>query len=165
MFITVDMYLKRLTHALEKVIAPEVEDDRVRGQVFAVVNLLEQLGTRIEYKPGLIREDLESNLKTATEVTARMKEAGAEPEAELARLLSDLAGAESVDLKTRALSEEALSRAIELFFRERSRLEPSAAASLEKFIRAHLTKIATRDLGLTKPPNFDKISRSKQEKK
>mgnify|MGYP000110389796 CR=1 FL=1 len=89
---------------------------------------------------------------------------GAEPAKELTSLLSDLASAESFDLKTRALSEEALSLAIELFFRERARLGPEPAAALEKFLRAHLTKIATRDLGLTKPPNFDKISRSKKGK-
>jgi len=165
MFMTIDMYLKRLTHALEKVIAPEIENDQVRGQVFAVINLLDQLGTRIEYKPGLIKEDIESNRLTANEIIKRMNESGVKPPPDLNTLLSDLEKSESFDLKRRAFSEEALSMAIEFFFRERSGMDPTTVSAIDKLVRGHLTKISTRDLGLTKPPNFDKISRSKREEK
>ena len=65
MFMSVEAYLKRLTSALENTIAPELESDQTRGQVFAVIGLLDQLATRIEYKPGLLAEEIDAGEKLA----------------------------------------------------------------------------------------------------
>jgi hypothetical protein len=42
--------VERINRALENVVAPEVKSTIVRGQLFAVVELLNQLPGRFEYK-------------------------------------------------------------------------------------------------------------------
>ena len=59
MFIPVKDYLKRITFALEHVAAPQIESDFARGQVLAAVFLLDNLSTRIDYKPEVITKEIE----------------------------------------------------------------------------------------------------------
>jgi hypothetical protein len=159
MFMTVEAYLKRLTSALENAIAPEIESDRTRGQVFAIIGLLDQLATRIEYKPGLLAEEIDAGEKLAREVAA----AAGGPSAALAALLREAeTQGPGRDLPALARVDEMLSLAIEEFFAAGDRMSVADRARTDQLIRDHLTRIATRDLGLTKPPNFEKISRSKR---
>ncbi len=161
MYMNVEAYLRRLRSSLEKVIAPAVDDDKVRGQVFAVSGLLDQLGTRIEIKPEITREDVETNAAMAREACERMAAAGVAPSDELAGLLGELADVEVFDLVAREKSERALSLVIELYFKRKEELAKDQAEEIDRRLREHLTKIATRDIGLAKPPDFAKISRSR----
>ena len=161
MFMTVEAYLKRLTAALENTIAPEIESDRTRGQVFAVINLLDQLAARIEYKPGLLAEEIDDGAALAREVAA----AAGGPSPALAAFFreAETQGA-GRDLSALARADEMLSLAIEEFFAAGDRLNGADRAATDQRIRDHLARFATRDLGLTKPPNFEKVSRSKRGK-
>ncbi len=165
MYMSVDAYIKRLQAALENDIAPAIVDDKVRGQVFAIVNLLDQLATRVEYKLSLINEDVQKNTEAAREVSDSLVAAGVDVPPELQSLLERSDSAESFDMALHADSEKALAMAIELFFAYRHIYSLEAAREVDRRIRDHLTKVATRDIGLTKPPNFDKISRSHREAK
>jgi len=159
MFMTVEAYLKRLTSTLENAIAPELESDRTRGQVFAVIGLLDQLATRIEYKPGLLAEEIDSGVALAREVAAAI---GGGSEALMALLREVETQGPGRDLPALARVDEMLSLAIEEFFAAGDGMSVADRARTDQLIRDHLTRIATRDLGLTKPPNFEKISRSKR---
>jgi len=163
MFMTTDLYLKRITQALEKVVAPEIESDHVRGQVYAVVNLIEQLAEKIEYKPDLIAQEIQMGCETIRQAVATVGKAAGETPAELQAFLQELdRSGPGQGLGFRNRVEEMLCQAIDFFYAQRGRMEPAAAAEVDGRIRDHITKLTTRDLGLMKPPNIEKISRSKR---
>jgi len=163
MFMATDAYLKRLTHALEFIIAPEIESDAARGQVFAVIDLLNQLMGRIEYKPDLIASDVAANSEMIKRIVQGLEGAAAAVPEEISAFLKEV---ESVpgpkNLGQRARSEEILCRAIVLLHEHRQKLGAASGQELDRALREHILKVATRDLGLMKPPLLEKISRSKR---
>ncbi|OGP61122.1 MAG: hypothetical protein A2V67_09040 [Deltaproteobacteria bacterium RBG_13_61_14] len=163
MFMSTDLYLKRITQALEKVVAPEIESDRVRGQVFAVINLIEQLAEKIEYKPALIQQEIEMGSETFRRVVQAVEKGVGDVPKDLQAFLQELERPDpGQGLGFRDRVEEMLCQAIDFFYAHRGRLEPAAALEVDGLIRGYITKITTRDLGLLKPPNIEKISRSKR---
>ena len=161
MFMSTDLYLKRITQALDKVVAPEIESDRVRGQVFAVINLIEQLAEKIEYKPALIQQEIEMGSETFRRVVQAVEKGVGDVPKDLQAFLQEL-DRSGQGLGFRDRVEEMLCQAIDFFYAHRGRLEPAAALEVDGLIRGYITKITTRDLGLLKPPNIEKISRSKR---
>jgi len=161
MFMSTDLYLKRITQALDKVVAPEIESDRVRGQVFAVINLIEQLAEKIEYKPALIQQEIEMGSETFRRVVQAVEKGVGDVPKDLQAFLQEL-DRSGQGLGFRDRVEEMLCQAIDFFYAHRGRLEPAAALEVDGLIRGYITKITTRDLGLLKPPNIEKTSRSKR---
>jgi len=163
MYMGLDAYLKRISSTLEKVVAPSIEDDKIRGQVFAVISLLGQLDKRAELKSGLIREEVEKNCAMAKKIIDKMGEAGTAPLKELEEELSELESASDWDLKIRDRGENALSSAIRHFFTRKDDLPGEVAEEIDQMVREHLFSMSSKELGLTKPPDFDRISRSRRE--
>lgn len=159
MFVTLDLYLKRIIHSLEKVVAPEIESDQLRGQIYAAANLLQQLSGTAEFKPELRDDEARKNLVLLDQLIPRLKAAAGPLPEPLAAALTDARADQPSALEK---TDEALCRAIEWFFATRRSLPPATAAELDALIRDHLTKSATRDIGLIKPPNIEKISRSRR---
>lgn len=162
MFMSTEVYLKRIFYTLEHVIAPEVESDFARGQVFAVISLLEQLGSQIEYKRDIIEKDMKTGAGILREVVSALKDAGAEPPSELAKYMDGLESGGPVSLAARDRLEEMISLAIDFFHEKGSKLESQKASEVDGLVRDFITKTATRDLGLLKPPRIDQISRPKK---
>ncbi len=158
MFMSTDVFLKRIFYTLEHVIAPEVDDDFARGQVFAVISLLEQLASHVEFKRDLIEKDIRMGVKVLEGVLEALGEAGVEPPEELAEYMEGL-DSMPVNLRARDRMEEMISLAVELLHDNASRLDAARAGELDRMVRDYITKIATRDLGLLKPPRIDQISR------
>jgi len=158
MFMSAETYLSRITQTLEHVIAPEIESDYARGQVFAVINLIDQLARRIEYKSELISREIEAGFRTVSSIVRAL-----EPRTDIPEDLASFAGGEppsGKDIAARDAVDEMLCRAIELYFACKDNIEGEASKEVDEVIRAHITGLATRDLGLLKPPDFSKISRS-----
>ena len=72
MFINLNVYFRRIIEALENVVAPEIESDHVRGQVFAIVDLIRQITDRVEYKPALIAKDIELGMDSIKRLTRQL---------------------------------------------------------------------------------------------
>ena len=89
MFMSTDVYLKRIMHTLEQVVAPEVEDDYARGQVYAAIDLLHQLMDKVNYKNELIRQEIEMGSEAIRQVVRAM-EAVADPPDDLKTFLLEL---------------------------------------------------------------------------
>jgi hypothetical protein len=161
---TTDLYLKKIKYTMENVIAPAIDDDFARGQVFAVLNILEGLGKKIEYKQDLINTEI----KVSAGVLLKLAPALVEASVKLSDELTDFSKAlkndgPGADLLYRNKLDEMLSQAINLFFQNRNKLDGDKKTSLDEAIRESITKIATRDIGLMATPNFDKISGKKQD--
>jgi len=157
MYMKPDAYFKRLQLALDQVVAPEIEDDHVRGQLYAVSELLAQLAGKLEYKHDLIAVEVAETDKALRELTGGLCESGVAVPPELAAPDSSSL---TLDLNLLHESEARLCAAIDLFHAEKKRLDPAAVIRLDQALRQYLTKTATRAMGLMKPPQLAKISRS-----
>jgi hypothetical protein len=159
MWMKPDAYFKRLQLALDQVVAPEIEDDYVRGQLYAVTELLAQLGGKLEFKRDLAAVEITEAEKARNALLDGLRANEIEVPPELTAL--NFSG-RPADLDLLREVEAALCAAIDLFSESKTRLDPSTAARLDQSLREYLTKTATRDMGLLKPPQLDKISRSKR---
>lgn len=163
MFISPGVYFKRLTDALENVVAPEIESDYVRGQVFAVVDLIRQLIDRIEYKQELITQEIQITSDSVKKMLEALEQAGCDVPDELRLFTTSLEGGSiGKGLALRNKTDEIFCKALELFHQNLDKMPPETAKEVDKAIRDNIMKVVGRDLGLMKPPMIEKISRSKR---
>lgn len=161
MWMSTDAYLRRLMQTLEKVVAPEIESDQVRGQLYAVVDLINQLSSKIEYKPGIVGQDVKDGGEIMKTLLDAMQSAGIPTPPELSAFLSELeSAAPALPLKFK--TEEMVCSALDHFHAHKHELGQAGTAALDQKIRDYLLKVTTRDIGLMKPPMLEKISRSKR---
>lgn len=163
MFISPAVYFKRLTDALENVVAPEIESDYVRGQVFAIVDLIRQLVDRIEYKQELIAQEIQITSDSIKRMIKALTEANCAIPEEIKQFISSLEdGSAGKSLAVRNKTDEMFCKALELFHGNLGKIPPETAKEVDKAIRDNILKVVGRDLGLLKPPMIEKISRSKR---
>ena len=158
MFTSTQDYLQRITHALEHVIAPQIESDFLRGQLLAAVFLLDQLTDRIDYKVDLIMQEIGSACETIRKVVEALDERGGEVLDDLRAFLREIdEGARGEDLAFRNRCDQVLCSAIDSFFANRDKFDPASAHAIEGLILGHLAQIAARDLGMYKPSTSEKL--------
>ncbi len=163
MYYPIDIYFRRLMDSLEKVIAPRIEDEFTLGQVYAVIEMLEQIKGKVEYKRDLIREDVERGEEIMEKISQALSGAGAAVPPEIEEVEKEIREKGALpDLALRKKVEQAACKAIDAAHSAREDLGPEASAGLDSEIRRYLVKVSTRDLGLMKPPRLAKISRPKE---
>jgi hypothetical protein len=165
MYVSTDVYIKRINHTLEKVVAPEVESDHARGQVFAVINLLEQLASMIEYKRELFAQELMMGKQALDEIAGALSGAGVELPEDIQSFIAEFDSKADADLAACGRMDKMISAGIELLRERKDKMDGENADRVDKKVRGYITKLATRDLGLLKPPAIDKISRPEKYKK
>ena len=70
--------VERINQTLENVIAPEIESTIVRGQLFAVVELLNQLQGKYEYRHDLMVQDIQVGRQMLATLIEAFEKAGVE---------------------------------------------------------------------------------------
>jgi len=160
MFITTRDYLKRITNSLELVVAPEIESDFIRGQVLAAVFLLDQLAEKVDYKPGLIDQEIAMDRETLAKIAEAFNAVGVEAPDEAKAILDESAAEPTLNLRNQC--DQALSIAIENFFQNRAQLSPEDALELDGHIVAHFKKISLRNLGMFRPSTSGKLIQKKK---
>ncbi len=156
--------VERINQTLENVIAPEIESTIVRGQLFAVVELLNQLQGKYEYRHDLMVQDIRVGGQMLATLIEAFEKAGVEtPEAiSTATREIDLLGMSGEQLReVRRGVEEAVSAALDLLDANRS--EISEAEKVEKAVLGQLGQNILRDMMLFRRQRFDKISQRAQE--
>lgn len=156
--------VERINHTLENVIAPEIESPIVRGQLFAVVEILNQIQRRFDYRHDFMIQDIRVGRQMlATLIEAFEKAAVRTPEAiSTATREVDLLGMNGDQLReVRSGVEEAVSAALDLLDANRSGIEQ--AEQVEKAVLGQLGQNILRDMMLFRPQRFDKISQRAQE--
>ena len=153
-----------LNHTLENVIAPEIESTIVRGQLFAVVEILNQIQGRFEYRHDLMVQDIQVGKQMLATLIEAFEKAGVEtPEAiSTATQEIDLLGMSGDHLReVRRRVEAAVSAALDLLDANRSGI--SEAEGVEKAVLGQLGQNILRDMMLFRRQRFDKISQRVQE--
>jgi hypothetical protein len=156
--------VERINHALENVIAPEIESTIVRGQLFAVVELLNQLQGKYEYRHDLMVQDIQVGRQMLATLIEAFEKAGVEtPETiSTATREVDLLGMSGDQLReVRGGVETAVSAALDLLDASRSAI--AEAESVEKAVLGLIGGNILRDMMLFRRQRFDKISQRAQE--
>ena len=162
MFSPIETYLERIFATLENVVAPEVESDYARVQLFAAIGLLQSLGKKVEYRQELIQERMTMYAGVMSKVFRAVEKNGGEPSGELRDYFRELEtrgpGRDPADL---ARLEEKFSRTIDLFFFHRAKLDPEEARNLDREIREVLTQVCSGDLSFLASDNIDKAKKAR----
>jgi hypothetical protein len=156
--------VERINQTLENVIAPEIESTIVRGQLFAVVELLNQLQGKYEYRHDLMAQDIQVGRQMLATLIDAFEKSGVEtPEAiSTATREVDLFGMNGDQLReVRSGVEAAVSAALDLLDANRSGIEQ--AERVEKAVLGQLGQNIVRDMMLFRRQRFDKISQRVQE--
>ncbi len=162
MFAPIETYLERIFATLENVVAPEVESDYARVQLFAAIGLLQSLGKKIEYRQELIDERIRLYSEVVSRVFAAVEKIGGEPSGELRDFVREF--------QTRSPGggvayleqlEEKFSRTIDFFYANRKKLNQEEAEKLDREIRDVLTRVCLGDLSFLASDNIDKARKSK----
>jgi len=163
MWMNPDLYLKRLAAALENVVAPEIDDDFARGQLYAVSELINQLTGKLEYKRDLVGEDIKAGHEALVGLLADLEDVGAPRPGGIVAAIEEMGkDPKPIGVERRGQVEALLCDAIDHFHDHKQEIGAEAAAKLDKELRDLLTRQATKELGRMKPPQFEKISRSKK---
>lgn len=156
--------VERINQTLENVIAPEIESTIVRGQLFAVVELLNQLQGKYEYRHDLMVQDIQVGRQMLATLIEAFRKAGVEtPEAisSAAREVALLGMSGDQLREVRSGVEEAVSAALDLLDANRPGIEK--AEQVEKAVLGQLGQNILRDMMLFRRQRFDKISHRVQE--
>jgi len=151
--------VERISHTLENVIAPEIGSPIVRGQLFAVVELLKQLQGRFEYRHDFMAQDIQAGRRMLATLIEAFRGAGLETPAEIAAPAeaTDLFGKGGDELREeKGRVEEAVSRGLDLLDARREAIHD--AAVVENAVLGQIAQGILRDLSLFRPQRFDKIS-------
>ena len=157
--------VERINDTLENVIAPEIESTIVRGQLFAVVELLNQLQGKYEYRHDLLVQDVQVGRQMLATLIEAFEKAGIEtPEAiSAASREVDLLGMSGEALReVRRGAKEAVSAALDLLDANRPRIDE--VEIVEKTVLGQLGQNIFRDMMLFRPQRaWDKISQRSEE--
>jgi hypothetical protein len=143
MYITLERLIDGCIHTLRDDVMPEVGTRIARGQVWAVIDILQNMRNRIEEKAELFEAESASAEQAIAQLGAALREAGAGNEAAALERACAEAPAGPPGERARALST-ALVQAVEALYALPSRdaLPEAARAALG----AHLGPQAVRDV-------------------
>jgi len=162
MFMSTGDYLKRITHNLEHVVAPQIESDFARGQVLAAVFLLDQLSDRIDYKASIVSNEIKMSTETIKKVVETCREKESDVPDDLSGFIEELEkGDHGMNIEFRGRCDKMLCLAIDYFYACRGKISAESAHEIESIIINLLTKIGGRDLGMLKPSTSGKLIQTK----
>ena len=148
MRIPLDRLLDGALHALTNNVMPHVPDRFARGQLWSVVDILNNLRERIDWKAGPLEDETTSAVSVLHAVTAVLREAGHNALAAQIPIVSpDGAPSERV-----AAARAALVTTLEL-------LATLPASPAHALINGHLAMNALRDLQIFKLSLLQEISK------
>ncbi len=153
-----------INHTLENVIAPEIESTIVRGQLFAVVEILNQIQGRFDYGHDLMVQEIQVGKQMLTTLIEALEKAGIEMPEEVSTAVGevDLLGVSGEQLReARSRVEAAVSAALDLLDAHRSDIPQ--AEKVEKAVLGQLGQNILRNMMLFRRQRFDKISQRVQE--
>lgn len=166
MFVPIDDYLSRIYDTLENVVAPEIESDFARGQVFAAIALLSSLSKKIEYKRELILAEVNAGTEIISVIIKVLNGAGITPPAETASFMSELEkNGPEPDTRFIIRVNDNFRLALDCFDQNRKKIKEDAWTDADRQIRKYIDDITLRDVGFMATTSFDKILRSEKKAK
>ena len=162
MFAPIETYLERIFATLENVLAPEIESDYARIQLFAAIGLLQSLGKKVEYRHELIDERIRLYSEVVSRVFAAVEKSGGEPAGELRDFVREFeAHGPGSGVSYLEKLEEKFSRTIDFFYANRKKLGQEKAQEMDQEIMEVLSRVCLGELNFLATDNIDKAKKSK----
>ena len=154
MLISVETLIDGCMRTLREDVLPEVDSRFARGQLYAVMDILNNMRDRIEQKASLLAAESDSAGTALEQIAAALREAGHEQQARGVEEALGAAPAEPPAERAAAL-RGALVSAIDTLYDLPSEMPEAARAALG----AHLGPQAVRDVVTLKPSLLSEISK------
>ena len=146
--------LEGVVRTLHEQVIPQVESRTARGQLWAAIDVLRNLGGRIEPAVAALEEEARSAANSLGMLALQLRDAGeAASAAEIERQLAE-APAEPANARS-----EALRAALVDAFARLDALPVERADALRPILGGHLAAQAVRDLSSLQPSLLEEISR------
>jgi hypothetical protein len=142
-----------VARSLHEQVLPHVESRTARGQLWAVIDVLRNLGGRVEFAIAPLEEEARSTAGVLATLVARLRDAG--HEAPAAAIEARVAAAPATPASAHA---DALRDALVAAFAELDAL-PAATDALRPILGGHLAAQAVRALANLQPSLLEEISR------
>lgn len=155
--------VERINLTLESVVAPEIASPIVRGQLFAVVELLNQLPGRFDYRHDFLAEDIVRCREILAYLAEPLAAAGvaAPEEASAAARPVGLGGMSGDQLREeRDRVQTAVSNALDLLHAHRENV--GEVRGLQEGVLDRLMPGVLRDVGQFRRQRFDRISQREE---
>ncbi len=138
---------------LREQVLPDVETSFARGQLYAVIDVLNNLRDRIEVKAAIHDADAGAARQSLDGALEAITAAGAEA------LAADVRAALPAPDAEAAARAEALRHALRILLERRSEVPADAAESVDAAVRGYLVGQAIRDIAHLKPSMLSEISK------
>jgi hypothetical protein len=146
--------IEGVVRTLHEQVIPHVESGTARGQLWAAIDVLRNLGGRIEAAIAPQEEEARSATASLTALAARLRDSGDDRVAgEIERRLAE---APAVPARARV---EALRAVFGVAFAQLDTLPAERADALRPILGGHLAAQAVRDLAALQPSLLEEISR------
>jgi hypothetical protein len=143
-----------VARSLHEQVLPHVESRTARGQLWAVIDVLRNLGGRVEFAIAPLEEEARSTAGVLATLVARLRDAG--HAAPAAAIEAHVAAAPAAPASAHA---DALREALVAAFAELDALPDATADALRPILGGHLAAQAVRALANLQPSLLEEISR------
>lgn len=164
MFVSINDYLARIYNTLENVVAPEVESDFVRSQLFAAIALLGSLSKKIEYRKDLISGEIDAGMEIIKAISDVLKDSGiAVPENTAAFLDEFRENGLPAEVKNIRLVNDQFRLILDFLYHKKEKISSDMFIYIDNKIRGYIHDMSLRDIGFMPHVSFDKILRAGKE--
>jgi len=154
MLIPVEELIDGVVRTLGETVLPDVGTRVARAQLYAVIDVLQNLRDRVEERTALLVAEAASAREALGDAVTALREVGAETAA--ARIVDAL---EAVAAEPPAAAAAGLRAALGTALEILDTLPAEVAAAARRAVAAHLATQAFRDVAVTKPSLLAQISK------
>jgi hypothetical protein len=155
---SLERILEGIMSSLTTEIVPRVDDAFARGQALAIVDLLRNIGPRLEWSHAILWQQIEAQEAAMRRVAELCSGLAAKPPAALPRSFGEHPTANEL-LSRRDDLSAVITAALIWLDSERRQLPAASRDEIEKILRSYMHEQLQRDMSLTAMPLFKEISK------
>ncbi len=145
--------------ALNSEVVPRIDDAFARGQALAIVDLLRNLGPRLEWSHSILWQQIEAQEAALRRVSQLCAGSAVQPPAMAPRNFSGEHPRADELIARRNELDGQVSATLTWLYSRRGELSAAVADEIEATIRRYMHEQLQRDMSLTQMPLFKEISK------
>lgn len=166
MILSIEQQFSGICRTLEEEVIPELSSPYIRGQVYSIMEILNQMQNWVEPRCDLMREEIEKTREVIKAISDGLESLGPEaPEGVSDFTIKVSAHKRELPVDGPALIEIRdetnliLDQGQGLFHAALEKIDPPSREMIESLLKNHLGSLARRNLKLCRPTLLGKISK------
>lgn len=156
---SLERILEGIMNALTSEVVPRIDDAFARGQALAIVDLIRNLGPRLEWSHAILWQQIEAQEAALRRVAELCASLPIQPPPFPPRSFASEHPTANELISRRDDLNAAVSATLIWFHAERSKLPAGVADQIEAAVRGYMHEQLQRDMSLTAMPLFKEISK------